>query len=51
MVKYVDEDKRTMNELLKVTGGKQVVPVTIIDGKQVIIGFDQVEISKALDIK
>lgn len=51
IVKDVTADKRIMNELLKVTSGKQVVPVTIINGKQTIIGFDQAELSKALDIK
>lgn len=40
-----------MDELLKVTGGKQVVPVTVIDNTRIIIGFDQNELSKALGIK
>ena len=49
MEKDVDADQKYAEELVE-KSGQRGIPVTVIDGKNVIVGYDVVELKKTLGI-
>jgi glutaredoxin-like YruB-family protein len=46
----VQEDEQEARKIMELTG-QTTIPVIIIDGKEILIGFDEEKLKKALDIK
>ena len=46
----VQEDEREARKVMELTG-QTTIPVIIIDGKEILIGFDEEKLRKALEIK